>query len=88
METVFIDCYGHHYRAARWMQKERPCDVATDSSGNIYQRFDNKATCSIIRISESDGIISTYWTFGAWADRESLTYDKTPKEFAAVEVSG
>ena len=80
----FIDCYGHHDRSDRWMQKERPCDVATDSSGNIYLRFDNKANCSIIKISESDGVISTYWTFGAWADRESLTYNKTPKEFLEV----
>lgn len=84
MKTIFVDCYGHHYRSGRWMQKERPCDVATDSSGNIYMRFDNAATCSIIKISESDDIISTYWTYGSWADRENLTYDKTPKEFIEV----
>ena len=85
-EKTVIDCYGHNYQSSRWMQKERPCQVATDASGNIYQRFDNADTCAIIKISESNSVISIFWTYGSWADRENLTYNKTPKQSIAIEV--
>ena len=87
MQKTLIDCYGHSYQSSRFMHEEKPCDVDSSGDGNtIYQRFDNRPNCAIIRITQNENLISYRWTFGAWDNRVNLEYNATPKETLEIEV--
>ncbi len=75
MIQVTIDCFGHKNTQTAHFRKieESPDDVREDAAGNTYIRYGTGANCVIHKIDATDGM-TRRWTFGAWADRESLTY--------------
>ena len=74
---LYIDCYGNRSDTCDYMHKERVAYQIDKSTENVkYVRFSTAETCPIHKISKSGNITTIAWTYGAWADRATLTYDK------------
>ena len=86
--TKIIDCYGHpNTDLERYLrQEERWSACAETASGVIYLRFGGGAKSPIHRIAIMDGVLTQLWAYGAWADRESLTYALSLDETMSIEV--
>ena len=82
MAKKTIDCYGFSKTSVDYFKRQKvPVNITT--SGNYtYLRFSTEETGPIHRIENSGSSSSIMWAYGAWSDRESLTYDtdlNTPK---------
>ena len=86
MSKRIIDCYGHDYRSAKCGQMERPVDIDTAGSGDIYIRYFATDKCAITKISTRGTIVSARYTFGVWADREKLEYNTDLNVHLEIEV--
>lgn len=83
-----IDCYGHANTSEHFRRTEEiPDEVKTDSSGNTYLRYGTGANCAIHRIDGTDGM-TRRWTFGAWDERERLTYSAGMQDTITITVEG
>ena len=86
MKQVTIDCYGHRNTETAFRKNvESPDDVREDTGGNTYLRYGTGATCVIHKIAGSDGM-TRRWTFGAWSDRENLTYSAGMQDAITISV--
>lgn len=75
MSNIHIDCYGFKRVPGEnyLVRDRRPYQCIESSDGKaIFVRHTMKENCPIWKIDSMDGTIR--WTFGAWTDREILTY--------------
>lgn len=92
MNTVIIDCYGHRLdREGERFQKAEYAKIAhlIDQSGNTtYVAFDfEKVPQPIHRITAEGTATTISWGYGLWANRTSLTYDKTLNDSASIHLA-
>ena len=86
MIQVTVDCYGHRNTSAGFRKLEEvPDEVKTDAAGNTYLRYGTGANCAIHKIDATDGM-NRRWTFGAWDNRESLTYTNGTQDTMTITV--
>ena len=73
---MLTDCYNfkHNQTAFYMAKKGNPTEVDASTDGVTYVRYGTGANCAIHKITESDGVTTIRWTYGAWADRATLEY--------------
>ena len=72
-----IDCYGNKSNSCDFMNREKkPYQIDKASDSVKYVRFSADANCPIHKISKDGNVTTIAWTYGAWANRTTLTYDK------------
>ena len=74
MNKKVIDCYGWPSTSEFFMRKKKAAFEIRSSGTKTFIRFDNTAKCAMWCIDEAAGQKIT-WTYGAWLDREGLTFD-------------
>ena len=73
---MVIDCYGHESTSEFYRKREEPAFEVVKIGTKTYIRFENKDTCAIMCIDETNvDDVKIAWTYGAWASKETLTYD-------------
>lgn len=80
-----IDCYGFPNTSEFFQHKKKNAYEIRSSGTKTYIRFDAADKCVIWCIDESAGYQKITWTYGLWADRESLTYDLDPNQLLTIE---
>lgn len=86
---ITIDCYGYpNTDSARFQKKKADwIEIADDANGNTYFRYSHNDNGPIVRLSiNDDGDLIRRWAFGAWADRETLTYSAGLDEALTVDT--
>lgn len=68
------DNIGNIRSYARFIPEPLPYIVDASTEGVTYICFDAGAKRAIRRITESDGVTTIEWAWGAWANRASLSY--------------
>ena len=84
-----IDCYGHRNTDSERFRKmkENWIEISTDAAGNTYFRFSTDANGPIHHIStDAAGNTIRRWAFGAWSDRENLTYSAGLADTMTIDV--
>ncbi|MBO6103284.1 MAG: hypothetical protein J6P03_08550 [Opitutales bacterium] len=91
MSTINLDAWGRRNGSGHYNDFAAtlpPVAIADDGAGNIYLFFAGKtdATSGVIqKISTAAGVTTLAATWGAWADRAGLTYDKAFGEPISVD---
>jgi len=74
------DCYGYDANPEMTFRKDKKPYQIDSSNGTTYLRFDAADICAIHKITVQGTVTTITWAYGAWADRATLTYDKTLNE--------
>ena len=73
---MVIDHFGHESTSEHFQKSEETAFEIVKIGTKTYIRYTNKAECAITCIDESNADdVKVAWTYGAWADKENLTYD-------------
>ncbi len=86
---ITIDCYGHPNTDSERFRKKKAdwIEIAEDANGNTYFRYSSKENGPVARMSDGEnGETIRRWAFGAWSDRENLTYTAGMSDVLTVEV--
>lgn len=71
-----IDCYGNKSNSCDFFHRELKAYQVDKASDSVtYIRFSTADNCAIQRVSKDGNITTMAWTYGAWANRTTLTYD-------------
>jgi len=82
-----IDCYGWPSTSEFYMKKKKQAFEVQTVGTKTFIRFDNSDKCASWCIDESAGQKIT-WTYGVWANRESLVYDLDLNQPLTIDVEG
>lgn len=85
MAKKVIDCYGWPNTDSRFQKQKAHFYESATNGNNTYIRFSANSTCAIHKIANTSTTSTISWTYGAWANRESLTYDKSLNETIAID---
>lgn len=81
-----IDCYGFPNTDSRF-RNTKAHFYESAAVGNVtYVRFSAADTCAIHRITTTDTTAKIEWTYGAWADREALSYPYTLNDIVTIDA--
>ena len=87
MLTKKIDCFGFNKTGEDYFRREKKAvDVASDGSTYTYIRFSLEDVCPIWRIDSSGGNTSIRWDYGAWSDRDMLSYSHELNQPMEIEA--
>lgn len=83
---MVIDHFGHDSTSEHFLKREETAFEIVKIGTKTYIRYRNAAECEITCIDETNADdVKVAWTYGAWADKEILTYDHPLSETINIE---
>ena len=87
MKKVVIDCFGFPATSEFFQKKKKQAFEIKSVGAKTFIRFDNADKCAMWCLDETSGAIIS-WTYGLWANRESLTFDLDLNQTLTIEIEG
>lgn len=76
-----IDCYGNESTSRFFQNAEKKPFEVVQIGTKKYIRFDNSENCAIMCVDETNADdLKIAWTYGAWSNKENLSYDHSLNE--------
>jgi hypothetical protein len=83
---MVIDHFGHDSTSEHFLKREETAFEIVKIGTKTYIRYRNADMCEITCIDETNADdVKVAWTYGAWADKENLTYDHPLSETINIE---